>query len=144
MSWTKILCPVDFSDGSRRSLDTAVKLANDSKAELVLANVLALPVYYIVEPVAYPTNFLAQLATAAETALAEWKADAVARGAQRVSTTLLRGDAAHEIVEGAKREGCDLIIIGTHGRTGIKHVLLGSVAEKVVRHATCPVLVVRA
>jgi universal stress protein A len=144
MPWKKILCPVDFSDGSRLSIETAVKIANETGAELVLANVLGAPVYYLVEPIAFPPNFVADLAAAAEAGLARCKDEAIRQGATRISTKLLHGDAAHEIVEAAKRDGFDLVVIGTHGRTGLKHVLLGSVAEKVVRHASCPVLVVRA
>ncbi|MGE0395339.1 MAG: universal stress protein [Kofleriaceae bacterium] len=143
MPWKKILCPVDFSEGSRLSVETAAKLANETDAELVIANVMGLPVYYVVEPIAYPPSFLADLASAAEAGLTRWKDEAIRHGATRISTKLLRGDAAHEIVELAKHDGFDLIIIGTHGRTGLKHMFLGSVAEKVVRHASVPVLVVR-
>lgn len=143
MPWKKILCPVDFSEGSRLSIETAVKMANDSDAELVLVNVLGLPVYYVVEPIAYPPNFVAELAGAAEAGLARWREEAVRLGATNVSTQLVRGDAAHEIIDLVKRQGFDVIVIGTHGRTGLKHMFLGSVAEKVVRHAPCPVLVVR-
>lgn len=143
MPWKKILCPVDFSEGSRLSVETAAKMAKEADAELVLANVLGLPVYYMVEPIAYPPSFINDLAAAADTGLGRWKEEALKQGATRLSTVLLRGDAAHEVVELAKRDAFDLIVIGTHGRTGLRHVLLGSVAEKVVRHAPCPVLVVR-
>lgn len=143
MPWKKILCPVDFSEGSRRSVEEAAKVAIESNAELVLVNVLAWPTYFLVEPIALPPKFEAQVVTAAEEGLAAWKLDVLKQGVTKVSTHVLRGDAAHEIVELAKREGCDLVIIGTHGRTGIRHVVLGSVAEKVVRHAACQVLVVR-
>lgn len=143
MPWKKILCPVDFSDGSRISIETAVKMANESNAELVIVNVLATPVYYMVEPIAFPSTFVTDLTAAAETGLARAKEDAMRLGATRVSTQVLHGDAAHEIIELAKRDAFDLVVIGTHGRTGLKHMLLGSVAEKVVRHASIPVLVVR-
>jgi universal stress protein A len=143
MPWKKILCPVDFSDGSRHSIETAAKIADEAGAELIITNVLGLPVYYMVEPIAYPASFVTDLVSAAEASLAQWKVEAERLGATRVGTELLRGDPAHEIVELAKRGAFDLIVIGTHGRTGLKHVFLGSVAEKVVRHASCPVLVVR-
>jgi nucleotide-binding universal stress UspA family protein len=61
-----------------------------------------------------------------------------------VGQKLLTGDAWHEIVKLAEEGQFDLIVMGTHGRTGIKHALMGSVAEKVLRKATCPVLTVRA
>ncbi|MFN0250053.1 MAG: universal stress protein [Kofleriaceae bacterium] len=143
MPWKKILCPVDFSDGSRLSVEMAARMAKEADAELVIANVLGMPVYYMVEPIAYPASFVTDLVVAAEEGLAQWKKEAQALGATRVGTELLRGDATHEIAELAKRGAFDLIVIGTHGRTGLKHVFLGSVAEKVVRHAPCPVLVVR-
>jgi universal stress protein A len=143
MLWKKILCPIDFSDGARVSIEAAVKIAVESDAQLVLANVLGMPVYYVVEPIAFPEGFFADVLSAAEAALSRWKAEAIREGATRISTVLLRGDPAHEIVDFAKRDAFDLIVISTHGRTGLKHVFLGSVAEKVVRHAACPVLVVR-
>lgn len=143
MPWKKILCPVDFSEGSRLSVETAATMAKESDAELVITNVLGLPIYYMIEPIAYPTSFVNDLHGAAEAGLAKWKEEAERRGVTRISTELVRGEAAHEIVELAKRGEFDLIVIGTHGRTGLKHVFLGSVAEKVVRHAPCPVLVVR-
>lgn len=143
MPWKKILCPVDFSEGSRLSVETAARVAKEADAELVLTNVLGLPVYYMVEPIAYPASFINDLSAAAEAGLRRWQEEAVRQGATRVTMALLRGDPAHEVVDLAKRDAFDLIVIGTHGRTGLKHVLLGSVAEKVVRLAPCPVLVVR-
>lgn len=143
MPWKKILCPVDFSEGSRHSVEEAARVAIESNAELVLVSVLAWPVFYLVEPISLPPTLEAQVVRAAEEGIATWKEAALKQGVTKVSTHVMRGDAAHEIVELAKREDCDLVIIGTHGRTGIRHVLLGSVAEKVVRHAECAVLVVR-
>ncbi len=64
-------------------------------------------------------------------------------GIKRVTTTILEGDARDKIVSVAKKEACDLIIMSTHGRSGIRRALLGSVAEDVVRHAPCPVLLIR-
>jgi universal stress protein A len=143
MPWKKILCPVDFSEGSRASLETAVKVAMEADAQLVVVNVFAPPIYFVVEPIAIPPSFVMDMVAAAEEGLAKWKLDAVQQGATKISTLLLRGDPAHEVVAFAKRDGFDLVVIGTHGRTGLKHMLLGSVTEKVVRHAPCPVLVVR-
>jgi nucleotide-binding universal stress UspA family protein len=72
------------------------------------------------------------------------KQEALALGAANVDSQLLQGFAAGEIVAYAKDRHSDLIVIGTHGRTGPKHLLLGSVAERVVRTAQCPVLTVKA
>ena len=71
------------------------------------------------------------------------KADAERSGARRVEAELVEGVPAMEIVRYAKDKGCDLIVMGTHGRTGITHALMGSIAEKVVRTASCPVLTTR-
>ena len=76
-------------------------------------------------------------------ALAAEKKIAETAGAQRVDTHQLQGIAADEIVEFAKKGAFDLIVIGTHGRTGIQHALIGSIAERVVRRAPCPVLTVK-
>jgi nucleotide-binding universal stress UspA family protein len=76
--------------------------------------------------------------------LAKSKTEAQQLGVKEVATRLLTGVPWDEIVSAARSDSAvDLIVIGTHGRTGLAHVLLGSVAEKVVRHAPCPVLVVR-
>lgn len=143
MPWKKILCPIDYSEGSRRAVEVAVRLAVESNAELVLANVFSPPIYFVVEPIALPPSVVADLVKVAEEGLAAWKLEALKLGATRVSTTLLRGDPAQEVCRFAKHDDFDLVVIGTHGRTGLKHVFLGSIAEKVVRHAACPVLVVR-
>jgi nucleotide-binding universal stress UspA family protein len=65
-------------------------------------------------------------------------------GARTVHTTLVQGGVTTEILRHAKERQCDLIVMGTHGRTGMKHLLMGSVAEQIVRVATCPVLTLRA
>ena len=75
--------------------------------------------------------------------VAEWRKEAEATGVKVTATTVL-GPAFHSILDEAAKGKFDLIVMGTHGRTGVKHVLLGSVAEKVVRLARCPVLTVRA
>lgn len=143
MSFRKILCPTDFSDGSRVALRLAIeKLGAD--AHLVLTHVWQAP--YVYGPdAAIPGNVFVETKTLAENDLARWKGEAEQLGARRVSTVLATGAPWHEIVEIARRDpAIDLIVMGTHGYTGLKHVLMGSVAEKVVRHAPCPVLAARA
>lgn len=145
MTWKKILCPVDFSDGSRSSMDMAVKLAIEANAGLVLAHVWYPPVVFASEPIGLPASMVSDLVATTERNLAGWKKEAESLGAPKVTTVFLQGAPWHELVAHAKSDpDIDLIVIGTHGRTGLKHALLGSVAEKVVRHARCPVLVVRA
>jgi nucleotide-binding universal stress UspA family protein len=73
----------------------------------------------------------------------EWKTLAEGLGIGRVEVATAIGEPAHEILAFAKAQHADLVVIGTHGRTGLQHALMGSVAERVVRRATCPVLTVR-
>jgi nucleotide-binding universal stress UspA family protein len=142
MGFRKILCPTDFSEGSREALRFVLdKLGTE--AQLVLVHVWEPP--YVYGPDAgIPGSVFIDTRTMAENDLARWKGEAEQLGARRVTTVLATGAPWHEIVELARRDpAIDLIAMGTHGRTGLKHVLLGSVAEKVVRHATCPVLAAR-
>jgi len=141
MGFHKIMCPVDFSPGSREALAAAAELARDHDAPLVLA--------YVQNPWERVINFqlvpeVTQDATDSEQAeFKKWEVDARARGAQ-VTTLALSGAPWDQIVSAARKDpAIDLIVLGTHGRTGLAHALVGSVAEKVVRHAPCAVLVVR-
>jgi nucleotide-binding universal stress UspA family protein len=138
-----ILVPLDFSPPSKKALNYAVKVAQQFKAKVTLLNV--------VEPVAMP-DFAASFPLAMEndelmaTAKGHMehlvKASRVPRGI--VEKILVRfGRSFHEIAEAARTLKVDLIIISTHGYTGLKHALLGSTTERVVRHARCSVLVVR-
>jgi len=123
-----ILVPVDFSDPSRNALRYARSLAEQTGGKLIL--------FYALEPV--------EAAKAAELQLQKI-CDEEGVAESLVEHTIVRGGAAHtQIADLAEKLGADLIVISTHGNTGIKHVLMGSTAERVVRHARCPVLVVRA
>jgi nucleotide-binding universal stress UspA family protein len=138
-----ILVPLDFSPPSKKALDCAVAFARQFKAKLT--------VLHVVEPVATP-DFAAsfplamendQLMAAAKKELERAvKAARVPRG--MVEKVLVRfGRSFHEIADAARTRKVDLILISTHGYTGLKHALLGSTTERVVRHAPCAVLVVR-
>jgi nucleotide-binding universal stress UspA family protein len=141
--WQRILVPVDFSVESKRALRCAAELAAPLAASLTLV--------HVVEPVIYPLECSNPLASDGydrkRAAEARTRLNALCRrtlGTSRAVETVIRtGLAFFEITEAAKALGADLIVIGTHGYTGLKHALLGSTAEKVVRHAPCPVLVVR-
>lgn len=140
----KILCPIDFSDTAREALHYAVGLAGILGAELALLHVYQAPGVPMPEGMvmAGPEE-MAAVTASVETSLNEWRAEAAAMGATAITTATAIGSTQSEIVRVATEAHVDLIVMGTHGRTGLSHALLGSTAERVVRHATCPVLTVR-
>jgi len=144
MLFKRILCPVDFSEPSRAALKTAATLANDCGAELVVAHAWESPFHSEYSEVILRDELLAPVLKKQEEALAAWRNEAEGLGVRSVRTKMLFGVPWNAIVkESCADPAYDVIVIGTHGRTGIKHVLLGSVAERVARHAECPVLLVR-
>jgi nucleotide-binding universal stress UspA family protein len=142
MRFAKILCPVDFSDASHEALLAAVRLAREFDATLTILHVYSLPVVAVPEMSLNPAIY-DQILKSAEEGLARWTREASQLGAHRVDSAKLEGVPWDVIVKVAREGGADVVILGTHGRTGLRHALLGSVAERVVRHAPCPVLVVR-
>ena len=142
--WKRICCPIDFSDASRAAMEVAADLARRTGAELVLLHAYPIPGYTFPDGsiVASP-KMMQDLADQAERHLEEWRADAAKLAGGRVTTQKAIGEPAAEIVTFAKAAGVDLVVVGTHGRTGLEHALMGSVAERVVRRAHCPVLSVR-
>ncbi len=142
--WKKICCPIDFSDASRAAMEVAADLARRNGAALVLLHAYPIPGYTFPDGsiVASP-KMMQDLADQAERHLEEWRADAAKLAGGRVTTQKAIGEPAAEIVAFAKSAGVDLVVVGTHGRTGLEHALMGSVAERVVRRAHCPVLSVR-
>jgi universal stress protein A len=144
-TFKKILVPVDFSEASTLALDTAVALAKDYDAWLTIVHVyeplaIAVPEGYQL----FSEDQLNKLFEEFQRELAGQRQRAEGAGAQHVDTELLHGFAVSEIQNIAQQCGFDLIVMGTHGRRGLSHALLGSVAERVVRLAPCPVLTVRA
>jgi nucleotide-binding universal stress UspA family protein len=140
----RILVPVDFSQLSRAALDQALQIASQFGASVTL--------FHAVEPIIQPVEFaivpsemeevnMIQMQNARkqlEAIAAEKKTEQLARNVQ-----VKLGKPWHAIVDEAARIKADLIVISTHGRTGLKHALMGSTAERVVQHAPCSVLVVR-
>jgi nucleotide-binding universal stress UspA family protein len=141
----KILVPVDFSSCSAEAVRTAADVSTRYGAEVCLVHVYE-PIQYALpgnSPFYMPGQFESILAEC-EKRLADAKKEAEAAGIARAQTQQLQGIPATEITEFAKKHDFDLIVMGTHGRTGLQHALIGSVAEKVVRRAPCAVLTVRA
>lgn len=135
----KIACPTDFSDGSLQAISAGSEFALDWDAELLLINVLPIQSELSTDPV-YGVE-----AAIREQILTELKTLGGQLAAKNVRTRAVvgYGDAGSEIVRIANDEKADLIVIATYGKTGWRRLALGSVTEKVVRIASCPVLVVR-
>jgi nucleotide-binding universal stress UspA family protein len=141
----KILVPTDFSAHARAAIRMAADLAGKYGAQVTLVHVYE-PVAYTLPDgfVLHTPNQLADLMTRLAKQLGEEAKEAEAAGARGVEVKQLQGVPSSEIVDFAKANGYDLIVMGTHGRTGLAHALLGSVAERVVRKAPCAVLTLRA
>lgn len=140
----KILVPIDFSDYSKESLRYAVNFSKIFNSELILI--------YVIEPVVYPPDFsMGQIAIPSVNLEMDKRASeelsnlAKKEIPQEIKTkTLVKtGKPFIEIINSASEEKVDLIIIATHGHSGVEHILFGSTAEKVVRKAPCPVLTLR-
>jgi nucleotide-binding universal stress UspA family protein len=140
----RILVPIDFSEHSKKALQYAIPFAEQFKASIDLL--------YVVEPTVYPADF-----SFGQVAFPSVEDELRQRGAEELGTLIRNeignrvnarsavrtGKAFNEIDQYASEENVDLIIIATHGHSGMEHVLFGSTAEKVIRYAPCPVLVVR-
>ncbi len=133
-----ILHPTDFSEGALYAFRLASALAHDYGARLIVLHVAPPIVSPYVEgvippPVGYLTELNEQLI---QLQPKDRRID--------VEHRLVEGDPAREILDTAEETHCDVILMGTHGRTGLRRLLMGSVAEEVLRHASCPVVTVRA
>lgn len=144
MSFRKVLCPIDFSPGSQHAMRVAARIAVAHRAELALANVWYLPVASYAGETAVPSDATEIMVQDSEHGLAQARVEAETLGAPRVSARLLTGVPWQELVDAARGDDAfDLVVMGTHGRSGLARIVLGSVTEQVVRHAPCPVLTVR-
>jgi nucleotide-binding universal stress UspA family protein len=140
----KILIPTDFSEPSDSAVKYARAFAEQFGAELHLLHVIEDPFLYAPTSEAYvvPPHLLEEIQTAARDRL-DRVLEPNERARFRAVMALKNGSPFVEIVRYARDQDVDLIVMGTHGRGPIAHMLLGSVAEKVVRKAPCPVLTVR-
>ena len=136
-----ILCATDFSEESCRALEYALRFAKLSDGTLLIAHILHNPVTEEFHPEGYELSFdqvkgraLARLQEIQQTRLG---------GYAKCELLVAIGDPYEQLMEFAVRRKVDLIVTATHGRTGLEHLVMGSVAEKIIRHAPCPVFVVR-
>lgn len=146
MGYRRILWPTDFSLLAEAALPHALKLAAGSGAELVVLHVLPTAALFAIPEMAGAAwEQLERENRAVGKAELRRVTDQVQGRASklRVHSVLVQGVPFDQILRVAKRLRCDLIVLATHGRTGLQHVLIGSVAENVVRRAPCPVLTVR-
>lgn len=139
MQANKILFATDFSCSSEAALQYATSLAHDSGAQILIVHVEEPPTPYVANEYA-----ISEAMDSAKRQLAKLLSGVVpSDSAVRYEHRLLLGEPAREIVQLAVQEDVDLVVMGTHGRTGLSRLLMGSVAETVVRRAHCPVLTVK-
>jgi universal stress protein A len=138
-----ILCPVDFSDSSEAALEVALGLAARLGSEIELVHVIQPPIYVGWEDSPAGLAATAEMLEVSRDRTKQQLDVLVTKFGSRgikLAATILEGVPHHEIAERSK--AVDLVVMGTHGRTGLPHLLLGSVAERVVRMAVCPVMTV--
>jgi nucleotide-binding universal stress UspA family protein len=140
---TRILLPIDFSESSQAALEMAADLAQHFHAELCLVNVI--PVFPTTKlPDLIPeTEFIQEARTFAERHLAKCHAALAARGIRAKSSIEAGNDIVGNIMEVVEREHVDMVIISTHGISGWRPLVFGSIAEKVVKLVQCPLLLLR-
>jgi nucleotide-binding universal stress UspA family protein len=140
----KVLYATDFSAASRRALDTALTLAKSQRAKLTVLNVLT-PIIVVPEQYldAVTLDRLQQQTRQWSTRQLTSLAMRARKAGVKTSVLLREGDAADEIIRACRSTRSDLIVMGTHGRRGLRKFFLGSVAERVVSMALCPVVTVR-
>ncbi len=139
----RILVPIDFSKNAASVVDWAAHLAKEHGSRILLLHVYHLPVEFQQLEGAYlPPDFWSTVKNEAEQQLGRFAEDLRGRGLE-VEALVREGYPATVIVEEAASLEADLLVIGTHGLSGLKHMLLGSIAERVVQKAPCPVLTVK-
>lgn len=143
MSTQHFLVPIDFSPSAEHALDYAITLGSKVQARLTLLHVIhAMPLGVTDMGTALPYTYLQELEAEITQSMENYLKQVQDAGLEG-EIVIVHGIPFDEIVQAAKTKSIDLIIMGTHGRTGLSHLFLGSVAEKVIRLAPCPVLVTR-
>ena len=140
---TKILLPIDFSPSSQAALEMAADLAQHFHAELYLVNVIPYFPTTTLPDLIPETEFVQEARTFAEQHLAKCHAALAARGVKSTSSVEIGNDIAGNIIEVIEREHIDMVVISTHGISGWHPLVFGSIAEKVIKLAQCPLLLLR-
>ncbi len=138
----KILCGTDFSENSYHALAYGLQFAKNADGTLIVLHLVHVPAGDLLGERAYTLNFDEAKARMMQM-LRELHASRLG-GYPKCELLVDFGDPAEQILDVARRRQVDLIITSTHGRSGLSHLVMGSVAEKIIRHAPCPVFVVRA
>ncbi len=142
-TWKTICCALDFSEPSRLALQEAADLARTFDGELTLVHVYEAPAVVTKDMTVPAAHVLEQTIREIERKLDGWREVAARIAGSPVVARVVTGEVAHEVLRFLREGGFDLAVLGTHGRTGLQHLVLGSVAERVVRQAPCPVLIIR-
>ena len=143
LTWSKIGCGTDFSEPSRLAMLKAAELARRLEAELELVHVYTPPPSTGPDMLVTPEGVGAMAFDELDKTMAMWRDEAERLVGRPVRSTVVPGDPAGEMARFAQERPFDLLVVGTHGRRGLKRLVIGSVAERVVREAPCTVLVVR-
>ena len=138
----RILVPIDFSSCAEQALEEAVRIAQQLGAQIDLLHVIQWPVHYEYPAASEDYRRLLEEMRDRSTEKLGAIGERVTGQQIEATTRTVEGLAPDEIVESAEELGSDLIVMGTRGRTGLDHLLLGSVAERTIRDAPCPVLAV--
>ena len=139
----RILVPTDFSESSRAALDLACELATSLGARLTVMHASAPQVYPLPEGAIMPSPERAAERLAGEAHALHGELEHARASGAEVDSVIVEGDPFAAIERAASDVGAHLIVMGTHGRRGVRHAILGSVAEKMVQRGPCPVLTVR-
>jgi nucleotide-binding universal stress UspA family protein len=144
MQFRHILAPTDFSEYSKQAIASALEWAKKFGAKLSILHVIELPPYPVegYVPPNLSATFLDDLERQAAADLAQLVPEAEATNVE-VARVIAVGTPYRKIIETAEAEQVDLIVMATAGRTGLSHLVMGSIAERVVRTASCPVLTIR-
>src|SRR3990172_247312 len=140
--WRKICCPVDLSDTSRTALQQAAYLASVFDGSVTAVHVYDPPLETGDAPLPV-FDLFEKLRPELEQKLAGWTSEVEESARGAIRSVVFLGNPPAEILRFARESGFDVIVMGTHGRTGLRHLLLASGAAQGVRHAECPVVVTR-